>query len=787
MDGWVTVNYLRSEQDGETFTSAEQRVRLNWRTALSNADLLNLYFQYSMEEDSNPDQREMRPLGGFTLVGPEYRLLAEYRELIDKNFEEDGFTLTTKTFFTNLTLNYGPDYPELIFDFSRTQSKDDLEEPETDYVETDFGVRATYDNGPWSLRYTHRENIFDNNLNTLAPISLNKPIDVATDVAGTIYVTEDSADRVFRFSPSGAFLGEFGRFGSGEGQFRDPAGIATSPDFIYVVDSGNNRVEQFDFTGTFIAEWGFLGNDAGEFDDPYGIAIDPTGVYVTDRGNDRLQKFTLDGRFLFSIRGFNSPSGVASNGSLIFVADTQNHRIQVFTIDGAFVNQWGSFGPSVGQFEFPTGVAVDASNHVYVTDSDNNRVQVFTASGAFLETFGMAGSGDGEFSLPQGITISPAQDVIVADTGNSRIQVFTNNGVFRFAIGEVSSGERGKSTELALNTFNVIYSRQLFTGVYASVDYDLFLSDQKDKDTGEDIISSQNHDITGELRLLPYRWVSFTSIFDLRFFNTTSGDVETNLDEFTQTHILAVQLMPKINLSTSYTRDDQKTNNGPDQGSDFTTVSLNMFPTNRVNVNLSYSDLQNREDGETTQKTNTVTAATDMILYRGIDLNMLYSNSTTKDYEADGTIDTQRIRGLLRLVPRPSMTLNTTAEYSTSNSSFAGEPETNTDTVTGSLDFTWGISERLDLLLSLDFINTDTDGLSTNTSNYLSDLVWRMNDYLTFFLGYRGGSDEDDVMSFRTQARFPFVWDSRLTVDFEIEQGQETDNRFLFVEMTKFF
>ncbi|RJP21798.1 MAG: 6-bladed beta-propeller [Candidatus Abyssobacteria bacterium SURF_5] len=787
MDGWVTVNYVRSEDDGETFTSMEQRVRLNWNTAFSNVDLLNLYFQFARQEQTNPDSEELRPLVGLNLVGPEYRLMTEYRQFTDRNLEDDGFTLETDTFFTVLDLDYGPEFPDLTLDFIRVESKDDADEPRTDFVETDFGLRTTYQNGPLLVRYSHRENIFDNNLTFLSPIELDAPIGVAVDIAGTIYVTDAASDRVLRFSPSGAFIGEFGSFGTGQGLFRDPAGIAVSPDSIYVVDSGNDRVQRFDLTGTFVSEWGILGSQPGEFNDPFGIAVDPTGVYVTDRVNDRVQKFTADGIFLFSIIGFNEPHGIASSGSLIFVADTSNHRIQVFTVDGTFVTQWGSFGSGPGQFQFPADVAVDSSNRVYVTDRGNNRIQVFTTTGAFLDSFGTAGSGPAEFQAPEGIAITPADDLVVADTGNGRFQVLTNNGMFRFAIGSVSAEERGRSTELSLDTFNIAYSKELFTGVFASVDYDLFLSNEEDKDTGEDIVGSENHDIDFQLRLLPYRWMSFTSLYNFRFLTTESGDVETDRDEFTQSYILALQPIQRAIFSASFTKDEVETNIGPDEGSTFTTVSLNMFPTNRVNLNLSYSDLQSEEDGEQVLETDTFSAIADMNLYRGIDLNLAASTSKTQDLEADGEIDTQRVRGLLRLVPRPTMLINLTSEYTTSDSTFAGTPDISTETLLSSADITWALSRRLSLFLNLDYLESESADISTSEFNYLSDVIWRMNNYLTFFVGHRGGTEEEEVASFRTQARFPFMWDTRMTVNYEIEAGQKTDNQFFFFELSKLF
>jgi len=75
---------------------------------------------------------------------------------------------------------------------------------------------------------------------------------------------------------------------------------------------------------------------------------------------------------------FNYPSGVAVDSSAkVYVADLNNSRTQKFTNDGDFITIWGSLGNSESQFNIPSGVAVDSSGNVYVVDGNNNQIQVF--------------------------------------------------------------------------------------------------------------------------------------------------------------------------------------------------------------------------------------------------------------------------------------------------------------------------------------------------------------------------------------------------------------------------
>jgi DNA-binding beta-propeller fold protein YncE len=89
-----------------------------------------------------------------------------------------------------------------------------------------------------------------------------------------------------------------------------------------------------------------------------------------------------------------------------------------------FITKWGSLGTEPGQFDGPSGLAVDNEDNIYVTENDNHRIQKFTSDGEFLASWGSEGIGDGQFNRPEGIDVDPLGRAIVADTGNNRIQIF---------------------------------------------------------------------------------------------------------------------------------------------------------------------------------------------------------------------------------------------------------------------------------------------------------------------------------------------------------------------------
>ena len=71
-----------------------------------------------------------------------------------------------------------------------------------------------------------------------------QPQAVAVAPSGDVYVADRWSYMVQHFSPSGTFLGEFGEYGSGPGQFGAIGGIALDPSGnVYVLDTDHNRVE----------------------------------------------------------------------------------------------------------------------------------------------------------------------------------------------------------------------------------------------------------------------------------------------------------------------------------------------------------------------------------------------------------------------------------------------------------------------------------------------------------------------------------------------------------------
>jgi DNA-binding beta-propeller fold protein YncE len=265
----------------------------------------------------------------------------------------------------------------------------------------------------------------------------------------------------------------WGSTGSGAGNFSNPWGVAIGPDgTVFVTDESNNRIQKFGADGAYVGEW-----STGFDTNPVGIAIDPAGVvYVSLHHIHQIAKYTTSGALLGTFGSgdpgpaqIGYPVGIALGDNKVYVASSYFDKIQVFTPDGSYLGGWsvsfpygvqvdaaqnvyvssystwlvykylptggiplqtiGSPGTGDGQFEYPVSMAFDAVGDLYVIDGDNARVQKFDGGGAFLCNWGSAGTGAGQLSHPTGIALGADGRIYVAEWGNDRIQLFADRPV----------------------------------------------------------------------------------------------------------------------------------------------------------------------------------------------------------------------------------------------------------------------------------------------------------------------------------------------------------------------
>ncbi|GAC1652053.1 MAG: SBBP repeat-containing protein [Gemmatimonadaceae bacterium] len=173
---------------------------------------------------------------------------------------------------------------------------------------------------------------------------------------------------------------------------------------------------------------GAFADEAVDSRRPMGLAWGDGVLYVAEADRGVIARYRSDGSPLTSWTGFAKPVAVATAGDTVYVADFIADRVTKLTSAGVPVAKWGRRGHGPGEFDAPSGLAVDQHGDVYVTDFYNHRVQKFSSEGRFLLEWGGKGRRQGRFRYPAGLALGPAGDVLVADAYNNRVQKFTMDG-----------------------------------------------------------------------------------------------------------------------------------------------------------------------------------------------------------------------------------------------------------------------------------------------------------------------------------------------------------------------
>lgn len=296
------------------------------------------------------------------------------------------------------------------------------------------------------------------------------PYGLTVDAAGNVYVADQQNNAIRKITSAGAVSTLSGNGTSGRTNtsavgvsalYNSPSSVAVDAAgaAVYVADFGNNEIRKIvtatgasNGTVTVLAgsATGATGSangtgTAATFNGPAGVAVDAAGnVYVADFNNNSIRKITAAGVVTTLAGGkagnangtgtaasFNGPRGVAVDAAgNVYVADANNNLIRKITAAGVVTTLAGngsagnaSGAANAASFNYPSGVAVDATGVVYVADSNNNLIRKIGTDGTVTS---VAGSGyltlRTPFNAPVGVAVDAAGMLYVADAYRQIIQ-----------------------------------------------------------------------------------------------------------------------------------------------------------------------------------------------------------------------------------------------------------------------------------------------------------------------------------------------------------------------------
>jgi DNA-binding beta-propeller fold protein YncE len=201
-----------------------------------------------------------------------------------------------------------------------------------------------------------------------------------------VYVTGFES-QVLAYGPDGASLAPIGQTGSEPGHLSRPVDVAVdSTGDLYIADAENRRVDKFTSSGTYLLSFGEAGSGRGELRRPSAVAVNGDGVVYVGEGDDFLiKRYTPDGEFLDAFGQSHADENIWRVGGLaiaedgtVYVTQALSNRLQAFDPDAGMTLAWefGSLGRAEGEFSTPMGLDI-VGDQLYIADQQNNRVVIY--------------------------------------------------------------------------------------------------------------------------------------------------------------------------------------------------------------------------------------------------------------------------------------------------------------------------------------------------------------------------------------------------------------------------
>jgi DNA-binding beta-propeller fold protein YncE len=132
------------------------------------------------------------------------------------------------------------------------------------------------------------------------------PHSLRLDPSGNVWAVDAGSSRLMEYSSAGKKLLTIAvkPLPDTGSPFRGITDLAFAPNgHLFITDGyGNARILEYTASGVKLREWGREGTGPGEFHLPHAIQIGPDGIiYVADRENGRIEKFDPEGKFLGAI------------------------------------------------------------------------------------------------------------------------------------------------------------------------------------------------------------------------------------------------------------------------------------------------------------------------------------------------------------------------------------------------------------------------------------------------------------------------------------------------------
>jgi peptidylamidoglycolate lyase len=193
-----------------------------------------------------------------------------------------------------------------------------------------------------------------------------------------VWLVDSDSEQVFKFTHDGKklvmSLGEFRVRGNDKTHFNGVNGIAFLPNGDFLVSDGyrNFRVVKFSKDGKYLSEFGKQGTGPGEFNTIHSVAVAADGrIFVGDRGNKRIQVFDQNYKYLYEMMAVHPNSlAISKDQKHLYVGQGSRNapsELRTYDLNGKLLSSWGRpLGNEPGKIWGIHDFSVDSDGNLYL-------------------------------------------------------------------------------------------------------------------------------------------------------------------------------------------------------------------------------------------------------------------------------------------------------------------------------------------------------------------------------------------------------------------------------------
>lgn len=336
--------------------------------------------------------------------------MSDFRDSIVKQFEDKISTIKIELETLNVHFEWDHNLVKKVSEIGKLEVRSDS---------ASYSVDFDYKQKVYPLIKTCKQGDGDNQMTYARGVAVN-------NATHNIYIVDNAKNCVFVFTSEGTILHHFNGDARYKVKMNSPIGIAIYEDKVFISQHADHSVQIYTLEGAFIQQFGSYGTGEDNFYHPVAIAVSHLNgdIYVCDYYNNRIGIFSRDlkHKSLLGVKLLSTPRDIKLTRQGVYVLDNGNPCVHIFdyknTLLRSIINKNGAMYKIGNAFHF----FVDLACNIIMSDYSSHCINIFNKTGDFVHQIGKDCN---TLYRPQGVFVDSLGRLIVVNSHNSAcLQIF---------------------------------------------------------------------------------------------------------------------------------------------------------------------------------------------------------------------------------------------------------------------------------------------------------------------------------------------------------------------------